>query len=451
MILKGKIKNKEEIHKLYQQINLNENRHETPKIKKNFLKSLSCPLCFRFQNLPKKHEKCGQRFCHQCITKWIEIFPFCPKCKTDLTPADIANSEIDEDFNLLTKKIKIKCKLGKCGKEDEIYQAVTSMPVIHEREMNEETSAEEDEINEKNFFWNFFNRRKSKKSLQNSDMMSVENSNINNSDFNSINQSSSSVFNSLDGSSLIISEVKQKRYFYVNDYILHLVRKHAWPIMQITHENDSNKISYVGYKMEKHLKVPEKMKLGPGVIHTVGPDRGVTSLVGIYLNDKLKKCVRIFKEMQLIFEGKLVNGLYEDLGVLKHYFDLEFEDYENNEGVQCYLEYKGNFKHGKFYGKGELNFVGDYDKVKKIFQEKNKNILESELNVDFFQSQNSVSVLSDFFTKYSNFENQTTNFNHINGKFLKKLTIIESNNYESKISNLSKNKLKSTFILNYSN
>ena len=400
MILKGKIKNKEEILELFLNIQLKENPDQVPKIKGNFLKSLSCPLCFRFLLLPKKHQQCGQRFCEACISKWIELFPFCPKCLLDISPFQLDKLPLDEDFNSLTRKIKIKCELGKCAKEEEESKpgALKGMPVILEREIAEEASSQEEEEEERNFFWNWFDRRKSKVSLQNSDIMSIDNSNLNNSDLNSINRTSSSIFNSMESSSILSSDIKNKRIFSVNDYILHLVRKHSWPLMQITQDKNKRKISFVGFKKEKHLKQEQNIKLGPGVIHTVGEDREIKSLVGIYLNNVLKRNVRIYKGLRLVFEGRLVNGCYENVGQLKHYLKIDTGEKE----IKGILEYQGVFKHGKPDGKGRLSFIGDYEEMMIYFQEKeNFGILRSGLNPDFFQSRDTHSVLDEFFAQYS--------------------------------------------------
>jgi hypothetical protein len=444
MILKGKIQNKEQVSKFYKSIYLEENPDTKEDDISASLKNLSCPLCFRFLIVPKQHRSCRQRFCEDCIIKWTRHFPFCPVCKIKLTPNEIENSEIDHKYNTLMRLIKIKCKLGKCLKEDENkVEDNNSMPVIFEREQAEEVSAQEDE-EEKNFFLSWFSKKKSKSSINNSDLCSIDHSNLQNSDLINSNRSWSSINNSLDSNSSLLSENKNKRYFSVNDYILHLVRKHSWPLMEIIPDKPANKMTFVGFKKEKYVKSQGLFKLGPGVIHSIKPNKDISSLVGIYLNDELKKNARIYNNFDLIFEGKLVNGFYEQAGILKHLVQIE-----TDSGVcSGSLEFNGHFKRGKFHGKGKLFFIGDYQKFKEYFENKKKAILESNLNVNFFKSNESYSPSEKFFLKYSYFENKKTPKSHFKGNipFLVLINFQEFETVENELSGNCQRKRRSNSI-----
>jgi hypothetical protein len=399
MILKGKIQNKDQVWKFYRKIHFEENPGLQDREITNSLKNLSCLLCFRFLIVPKQHKKCKQRFCEECILIWTKNFGFCPQCKEDLTPDEIKNSVVDPKYNTLMRIIKIRCKLGKCLKEDEQKIESSNMPVILEREQAEETSAQEED-QAPNFFWNWIGRRKSKTSISQSDLSSIDHSNLLHSDHINNNQSWSSHNNSQESISSIVSDTKPKRDFSVNDYVLHLVRKHSWPLMEIIVDKSNKKISFVGFKKEKHVKSQGLLKLGPGVIHSIDKDRNISSLVGIYLNDELKKNARIYRNSELIYEGKLINGFYENFGVLKHHLK-----YEGESGViKGMLEYQGGFRNGKLHGKGKLYFVGCLDEFQKFFEDKKKGFLLSNLNIDFFKSNESVPPIEKFFLKYSYLE-----------------------------------------------
>ena len=419
MILKGKIQNKDQVWNLYKQIQSEENPEFQPQEMTHSLRNLSCLLCYRFLIVPKKHEKCGQRFCEECIFIWAKNFKFCPSCKEDLTPDEIQNTPMDPKYATLMRIIKIRCKLGKCIKDDEQKIENSNMPIILEREQAEETSAQEED-QAPNFFWNWIGRRKSKTTFNNSDLALIEHSNLQNSDQISTNQSWSSHNVSQESNSSFILDSKAKRDYSVNDYILHLVRKHSWPLMEIIVDKGNNKISFVGFKNEKQVKKEALMKLGPGVIHTIEGDRNVSSLVGIYLNDELKKNTRIYRNSQLIFEGKLINGFYENLGVLRHHVELT-NDSEIFKGM---LEYHGEFRKGKFHGKGRLFLIGCYNDFKSYFENKKKAILESNLNIDFFKSNESMDPTEKFFSDHSYLEFSQIKTSQQTGGLLKGMYLI---------------------------
>ena len=404
MILKGSIQNKKELIQMFREMKQKQNPDHPPPKPSFSLKDISSLLCHRFLTIPIKHDACNTTFCRDCIFKWTSIFHFCPKCKADLTPESVQTWEIDEDIFEIIRSTKVECSLGKCGKTvDEVKHEVNSqnMPVIIEREVAEETSEQEEE--DKPFFWNWFSKKKRRSSFQSSDVFSLENSNLQNSDLMNMFGTSSSINISVDNSGIMNSETRQKRYFSVNDYVLHLVRKHSWPSMEITVDSKNQKISFAGYKKEKHVKQGSKFKMGPGVVHSIEKDRRVRSLVGIYVNDELKKNVKIFQDFQLIFEGKLMNGFFEHFGRMRWKAPMD-ASVELSQPLDLRLEYVGGFQRGKPHGKGKLQLVGDQEAASEYFEEKNRAVLESQINVQVFYSNEPPSSLDSFFIKFGKYK-----------------------------------------------
>ena len=373
MILKGKIQNKKELSELFLQLMAESPATAQSSTRSSFvLKNISCLLCFRFLVSPVQHPECGQTYCRDCLFAWVEYLGYCPNCKLDLAPEVVSQYEINSNYRRLTQLIKIACRLNSC--ENSIIRPIKSLsvlPIIDERSFDEE-SLEKEQTN-KNFFSSFFKKDEKKKinNSRRSYSLDITQSYFDN---NSKSFNGSSINLSHDNSTLGSGKNHSKRTFSVNDYVLHLIRQHAWPSLEIRVDKTANKIYYVGYNPDQNLSKISELSQGPGVEHICSDKTNIWSIVGVYKNGELLKEVKIYQTGRLIFKGNMINRLFEKYGVRRYYLIIDDEKLklvstkDSNKKYKAFLQYQGSFSQGKAHGKGVLYFMGNYCFFKTYFE-----------------------------------------------------------------------------------
>jgi hypothetical protein len=49
---------------------------------------IECSICLDYIHVFKKLENCNHIFCKDCIYNWLSVSPFCPYCRTQVSPDD---------------------------------------------------------------------------------------------------------------------------------------------------------------------------------------------------------------------------------------------------------------------------------------------------------------------------------------------------------------------------
>lgn len=376
MLIRTNIENKLEVSKKYLKLMRRVDSPSNDQIRSINIKHLSCALCLRFLKDPVMHAKCGFFFCSSCLVPWIEHFGFCNRCRTDWTPAEIGQLEIDQRLNKILKSIKIDCCFGECSKKgihqdrerkyqtrfgDKTRQKMMNRskpsPGPHalnadELTMIQERSMESESMELEKKTWEGGLDR----GLPISRLITLNAStkpSISKSFLNSSRQSDLSSSSNLQESTLAHSlglsrkyTNEYKRYYNTVEYTFHLMKFHFWPIMeikvrQIRKKNSRstlqkmnqlsslNKYSDSEYEILKsEIKIDKNestvsvfeycgykqgAKLGPGVMYFVHSSRRIDTYLGNFEKNALKGEVTIFQNGKMMYDGGIQKGLKDGL------------------------------------------------------------------------------------------------------------------------------------------
>lgn len=396
MLLRAKIKNKEEVAARYLKLK-KKILKPTLKDKRSItLKQFSCALCLRFLNDPVTHSDCSFYFCRECLRQWSRHFPFCNRCKQDLSAEQVDQLPTDEVLLNIVRSIRIECSLGKClGENGQImkFKSENDLAMIEERTI--EYDSIDIEKPKKVGFWKSFFALDSEKMISTSRNTSMNTSISQSSFLNSSLTKSGTQSIQLNKSHRNSLLMESKRYFSTQDYAFHLMRKHFWPSLEIRKwklEGESKK-TYVSslakdpsslsqsyfssnFSHKVKQKEPDKevtalaftgykngKKLGPGVVYFVRAERKIDTHLGAFVDDLLDNEATIFRNGKLVYDGAITKGVREGFATQRFYFEIE-DDLEQPVAEKdrlCYLEYKGHFVNDKRNGRGEVNFYGNLE------------------------------------------------------------------------------------------
>ena len=438
MLLRAKIKNKDQIAQLYLDLKKNVT-HPTKKQRRSItLKQFSCALCLRFLNDPVSHKDCPFSFCRECLVSWTLHFPFCNRCKADLPFEEARTLETDQPLLKVIREIRIDCSLGKClaaFKPTRRYNSESNLAMIEERTV-EHDSVEIQKPKKLGFFRSFF-------ALESDRMISSSrNTSMNVSISRSLNHSQNSVldssFNRVSSSSQNLPVYDSRRYYTTQDYAFHLMRQHFWPKMEVRrwvlegdkrHDyvsslnknqsafNDSyfydsanshkdadetiTAVAFAGYK--------QNQKLGPGVVYYVRGGRKIDTHLGAFVNDVLDSEATIFRNGKLVYDGGISKGIREGLATQRYYFEIEGDTdthTDTDKDRVCYVEYKGTFVNDKRNGHGEVHFYGNLQVFTDYF---------SRLK-EYKAQENANAGIEDSYVSEAQFGNPVIT-NHVDSKF----------------------------------